>query len=57
MNEKGTREKNDGNEISNMGDNEMIEVHLDGGSFAVEDWHEPEHSEVPESVEPDKPIT
>ena len=37
MNEKDTREKNDDNEISNMGDNERIEVHSDEGSFAEED--------------------
>ena len=28
VNEKGTREKNDGNEKTSMGDNEKIEVHL-----------------------------
>ena len=46
VNEKGTREKNDGNENTSMGDNEKIEVHSDGGSFAEEDW-----------CEPDKPMT
>ena len=57
VNERGTRKKNDGNETTGMGDNEKLEVHLDGGSFAEEDWNEPEHNEVPEWIEPDKPMT
>ena len=37
VNEKGTREKNDGIEDMSMVDNENIEVDSDGGSFAEED--------------------
>ena len=37
LNEKGTRERNDGNEDVSMYDNENIEVDLDEGSFAEED--------------------
>ena len=39
VNEKGTREKNGGNEDVSMDDNEKIEVDLDKGSFAEEDWN------------------
>ena len=34
VNEKGTREKNDGNENKSMGENEKREVHSEEGSFA-----------------------
>ena len=57
VNEKGTGEKYDGNEIMSRGDNENIEVHSDEGSFAEEDWDEPEQNEVPEWIEPDKAMT
>ena len=40
-----------------MNDNEKLEVHLDGGSFAEEDWNEPEQNEVAEWIEPDKSMT
>ena len=56
VNEKGTREKNDGNEKTSMGDNEKIEVHSDESSFAEEDRVEPDQNEVPEWIKPDKPI-
>ena len=41
VNEKGTREKNDGHESMSMDDNEKIEVGSGQGSFAKEDWNEP----------------
>ena len=47
MNEKGTREKNDGNEDVSMDDKEKIEVDSDEGSFAEEDWNDSEENEVP----------
>ena len=40
-----------------MDDNEKIEVGSDEGSFAEEDWNEPEKDEVPKWTEPDQPIT
>ena len=46
VNEKGTRENNDGNENTSMDDKEMIEVSSDEGSLAEEDWNEPEQTEV-----------
>ena len=42
VNEKGTREKNDGNEDVSMDDNEKIEVDSDKGSFAEEKGIDPE---------------
>ena len=58
VNEKGTREKNDGNEDVSMNDNEKTEVILDEGSFAEEDWNDPEEqNEVPKWTEPDQPMT
>ena len=44
VNEKGTREKNDGNEDASMDDNEKIEVNSNEGSFAEEDWNDPEQN-------------
>ena len=55
--EKGTRERNDGNENMNMDDNENIEADSDGRSFAEEDWNDPEQDEVPKWIEPDMPMT
>ena len=57
VNEKGTREKNDGNENMSMDDNEKIEVDSDGGSFAKENWNDPEQDELPKWTEPDMPMT
>ena len=42
VNEIGTREKNDGNEDVSMDDNEKIVEDSDAGSFAEEDWNDPE---------------
>ena len=57
VNEKGTREKNVGNENMIMDYNEKIEVGSDKGSFAEEDWNEPEQTQVPKWTEPDMPMT
>ena len=57
MNEKGTREKKDGNEGVSMDDNEKIEAGSDAESFAEEDWNDPEQDEVPKWAELDLPIT
>ena len=57
VNEKGTRENNDGSENMSMDDNEKIEADSDGGSFAEEDWNNPEQNEVPEWTEPDMLMT
>ena len=52
VNEKGTREKNDGNDDVSMDDNEKIDADSDAGSFADEDWNDPEQNEVPKWTEP-----
>ena len=40
VNEKGTREKRDGNEDVSMDDNDKIEAGSDAESFAEEDWND-----------------
>ena len=40
VNQKGTREKNDGNKNMSMDDNEKTEVGSDDGSFVEECWNE-----------------
>ena len=57
VNEKGNREKNDGNEDVSMDDNEKIDEDSDAGSYAEEDWNDPEQNEVPKRTEPDLPRT
>ena len=57
VNEKGTREKNDGNEGLSLDDNEKIEADSEAESFVEEDWNDPEQDEVPKWTEPDLPIT
>ena len=57
VNEKGTRENNDGNEDVSMDDNEKIDADLDAGSFADEDWNDLEQNEVPKCTKPDLPKT
>ena len=57
VNEKDTREKNDGNEDVSMDDNEKIEAGSDAEFFAKEDWNDLEQDEVPKWTEPDLPIT
>ena len=56
MNEKGTREKNDGNEDLSLDDNEKIEADSEAESFVEEDWNDPEQNEVPKWTELDLPI-
>ena len=53
VNEKGTREKNDGNEDVSMNDNEKIAADSEAESFAEEDWNDSEQDEVPKWTEPD----
>ena len=57
VNEKGTREKNDGNENVSMDDNEKIEVGSDEGSFAEEDWNDPVQNVVSKWTQPDLQMT
>ena len=57
MNEKGTSEKNNGNEDVSMDDYEKKEAVSDTESFAEEDWNDLEQDEVPKWTEPDLPIT
>ena len=56
VNEKGTRDKNDGNENLSLDDNEKIEADSEGESFLEEDWNDPEQGEVPKWTEPDLSI-
>ena len=53
--EKG--EKNDGVENMRMDDNEKIEADSDVGSFAQEDWIDPEQDEVPKWTKSDMPMS
>ena len=65
VNEKGTREKNDGNEIVeegtdiplDMDPNEKIEADNETLPYAEEDWQDPEQTEVPKNLETDLPFT
>ena len=57
VNEKGTREKNDGNEGLSLDDNEKIEADSEAESFVEENWNDPEQDEVLKWTEPDLPIT
>ena len=65
VNEKGTREKNDGNEVIDEGKstpldldpNEVIEADDETLPYAEEDWQDPEQREVPKNLEPDLPFT
>ena len=62
---KGTRGKNDGNEVVEEGPspsldldpNEVIEADEETLPYAEEDWRYPEQMEVPKSLEPDLPFT
>ena len=56
VNEKGIREKNDGNENLSLDDNEKIEADSEAESFVEEDWNDPEQGEVPKWTEPDLSI-
>ena len=65
VNEKGTREKNDGNEVIEEGTstpldldpNDVIEADDETLRYAEEDWQDPEQREVPKNLEPDLPFT
>ena len=65
VNEKGTREKNDGNEVVeeetrtplDLDPNEVIETNDETLPYAEEDWQDPEQMEVPKKLEPDLPFT
>ena len=65
VNEKGTREKNDGNEVMeegtdtplDLGPNEVIEADDETLPYVEEDWQDPEQIEVPKNLEPDLPFT
>ena len=57
VNEKGTREKNDGNDGLSLDNNEKTEADSEAESFVEEDWNNPEQDEVPKWTEPDLPIT
>ena len=56
VNEKGTREKNDGNEDLSLDDNEKIEADSEAESLVEEDWNNPEQDEMPMWTEPDLQI-
>ena len=64
-NEKGTREKNDGNEVVEEGTdtpldldpNEVIGANDETLPYAEEDWQDPEQIEVPKNLEPDLRFT
>ena len=61
VNEKGTREKNDGNEVVEEGTspsldldpNEVIEADEETLPYAEEDWQDLEQGEVPKNLKPD----
>ena len=65
VNERGTREKNDGNVVVEEGTstpldldpNEEIEADDETLPYAEEDWQDPEQMEVPKNLEPDLPFT
>ena len=65
VNEKGTRRKNDGNEVVEEGTsppldldpNEVIEADEETLPYAEEDWQDPEQREVPKNLKPDVPFT
>ena len=57
VNEKGTREKNDGNEDLSLDDKEKIEADSEAEYFVEEDWNDPEQDEVPKWTEADLPTT
>ena len=64
VNEKGTRGKNDGNEVIqegtspllNLDPNEIFEADEENLPYAKEDWHDPEQIEVPKNLELDLPF-
>ena len=64
MNERGTRDKNDGNEVVDDCDlpldlelTERVEVDHETIPYAEEDWDSPEQNEVDNGVQPGFPFT
>ena len=64
VNERGTRDKNDGNEVVDNCDlpldlelTERVEVDNETLPYAEEDWDCPEQTEVDKGVQPDFPFT
>ena len=64
VNERGTRDKNDGNEVVDNCDlplelelTERVEVDDETLPYAEEDWDCPEQTEVDKGVQPDFPFT
>ena len=64
VNEKGTRDKNDGKEVVNNCDlpldlelTERVEVDDETLPYAEEDWDCPEQTEIDKRVQPDFPFT
>ena len=64
VNKRGTRDKNDGNEVVNSCDlpldlelTKRVEVDDETVPFAEEDWDYPERNEVDKGVHPDFPFT
>ena len=65
VNEKGTRGKNDGNEVVEEGSsppldldpNEVIEADEETLPYAEEEWQDPEQMEVSKNLEPNLPFT
>ena len=56
VNERGSREKNDGNDNLSLDDNEKIEADSEAEFFVEEDWNDPEQDEVPKLTETDLSI-
>ena len=56
VNERGTRDKNGGNENLSLDGNEKIDADSEAESFLEEDWNDPERGEVPRWTEPDLSI-
>ena len=64
VNERGTRDKNDGNEVVDDCDlpldlelTERVEVDDETLPYAEEDWHCPEQTEIDKGIKPDFPLT
>ena len=64
VNERGTRDKNDGNEVVDNCDlsldlelTERVEVDDETLLYAEEDWDCPEQTEIDKGVQPDFPFT
>ena len=64
VNERGTRDKNDGNEVVDDGDlpldlelTERVEVDDETLPYAEEDWDCPEQTKIDKGIQPDFPLT